>query len=313
MQKIWQAVGGLLVAICWVFVMMFPVRPVIAGDFLADTVNPLLSEWWWGDERAYNIEEIKDDASLVDNLKELFYPEDGDGGALWDLLRYILAGVLVLLFVWTGAQLLFYANNEEEVQKNLMNLLYIILWSIIVFSLIWLLGDAINLATVSWLSGWEESIVQRAEGSIFLIALSAMKAIAFFVAVVFLVYFGYNMVTAFDASEKLAAAKKWIINVVIALLFIKVIDFLYFMALQSDLRDRAIDFIVQASKFLGYFIGIAVVILIMYAGFRMVTSVGDEEQVKKAQNTVRTIFVVFIVLMLFLLIIYQILNDVVGT
>jgi len=129
-------------------------------------------------------------------------------------------------------------------------------------------------------------------------------------AIVFLVYYGYRMITAFDSSEKQTAAKKWMINVIVALIFVKVIDYMYFMALQGDFKDRAINFIVEVTKFLGYFMGIAVVILIIYAGFRMITANGDAEQAKKAQNTLRTVFVAFIVLMLFLLIIYQILNDV---
>lgn len=194
-----------------------------------------------------------------------------------------------------------------------MALLYIILWAIIVYSLLRFLGDAIDLWSVSWLSGWDSTVVQKAESSIFLVALAAMKWIAFFMAIVFLVYYGYQMITAFDKAEKQTAAKRWMINVITALVFVKIIDYVYFMALQPDLKDKAISFIVEITKFLGYFMGIAVVILIIYAGFRMVTANWSEEQAKKAQNTVRTVFVAFIVLMLFLLIIYQILNDVVWT
>ena len=86
------------------------------------------------------------------------------------------------------------------------------------------------------------------------VVLSFLKAIAFFVALFFIVWYGFQIVTAVAEEEKVLAAKQGVINVLFALIFIKVIDYLYYIALSGDFKNKAIDFIVQASKFLTYLI-----------------------------------------------------------
>jgi hypothetical protein len=69
--------------------------------------------------------------------------------------------------------------------------------------------------------------------------LSLLKALAFFLAIILLVYTGIKMMQAFDTQEKIDAAKRGIINIIIALIFIKVIDYLFLIAQQPEFFNEA--------------------------------------------------------------------------
>jgi hypothetical protein len=65
-----------------------------------------------------------------------------------------------------------------------------------------------------------------------------------------LVYYGYQMMIAFDKEDKIKAARTGILNVILALVFIKVIDFLYYIAQQDSFGDEANNLILVIAKFL---------------------------------------------------------------
>jgi uncharacterized membrane protein (DUF485 family) len=80
--------------------------------------------------------------------------------------------------------------------------------------------------------------------------LGFLKGFAFFLAIIMMVYYGYKMMIAFDQEDKIKAARTGILNVVLALVFIKVIDFLYYIAQKEDFGDQANSLILVVVKFL---------------------------------------------------------------
>jgi hypothetical protein len=72
-------------------------------------------------------------------------------------------------------------------------------------------------------------------------------------------------VSAVGEEEKITAARQGLINVLLALVFIKIIDYLYYIALSGEFQSKAIDFIVQASKFITYIIGVCFILALIYA------------------------------------------------
>jgi len=119
------------------------------------------------------------------------------------------------------------------------------------------------------------------------------------------------MMQAFDHEDKQKAARTGILNVIIALLFIKVIDYIYFIAQQESFGNLSMDLVVQSSKFLAYVAGIVFVVALIYAGYLFATAGGSDDQIKKATNIIKTVFVVILMLLLFLLVIYQVVKDIV--
>jgi hypothetical protein len=119
------------------------------------------------------------------------------------------------------------------------------------------------------------SLLDRTENNIFVVVLGFLKGFAFFLAIIMMFYYGYQMMSAFDKEDKIKAARTGILNVILALIFIKTIDFLYFIAQQKDFTTQANDLVLVVAKFLGYIFGILIVLVIIYIAFQFVT--GGEE------------------------------------
>ena len=113
------------------------------------------------------------------------------------------------------------------------------------------------------------------------------------------------MMAAMDQSERLSAAKTGILNILVALVFIKVIDFIYFIAQEPDFTTRASDLVLRISQLMGRLIGAALLWSIIYAGYLMIADSGSGESATKAKNVIVNVFVIGVVIFLFLLIVYQ--------
>jgi len=77
-----------------------------------------------------------------------------------------------------------------------------------------------------------------------------LKGLAFFVAIVFLVIYGYRIMAATDEEEKLKTAKTGILNIIIALVAIKVVDYLYYIAQAQSFATDAANLILQVATVL---------------------------------------------------------------
>ena len=75
-----------------------------------------------------------------------------------------------------------------------------------------------------------------------------MKAAAFFVAVIMVVYYGIQIIRAYEKEDKLKEAKNGIINVFASLVFIKVIDYVFYIATQSTFKSKIVELIISTSK-----------------------------------------------------------------
>jgi hypothetical protein len=284
---------------------------VQSAEFVSDYAKPLLDKWWPGDEKAYSFN-INQDNRFIDNVKALFYPSDEGvpGWQIWVFIRTIAVAVFFALLVWAWFQFIFNADNPEWINKAKMSLLYILLWAAVFFLSRWILTELLSISSIDGVyeSDDNNSLVDRAN-NIAVLILSFLKAIAFFVALFFIVWYGFQIMSAMGEEEKIKAARQGLLNVVLALIFIKIIDYLYYIALSGDFTNQAIDFIVQASRFLTYIIGVCFVLALLYAGYTMLTSSGDEERTTKAKNIVKAVFVIGLLVLLFMLIIHQIFQD----
>jgi heme/copper-type cytochrome/quinol oxidase subunit 2 len=83
----------------------------------------------------------------------------------------------------------------------------------------------------------------------------------------------------------------------------------FFIVQVQDFKSRAVELIVQISKFLWYIGGIMFVIAIMYTWFLMLTAKWDDDNIEKAKTMIKTIFTIVLIVLLFMLVIYQVFND----
>lgn len=285
------------------------VTPVFAWDFLSDVAAPLLTEWGYGDERVYDFG-IDDTADLWENFKMIFYPDANADNQIWKLLRNILAGILVLAIIYTWAQFVLYADQPEEVNKNLLNLVFILIGALVIFLSVRLLDTLLNIRNISGVWWSDPNSLTSKFSDIALLVLWVLKGFAFFLAIIMVAYNGIKMLYAVGAEDKVKAAWQWVLNVVLALLFIKIIDYLYYIAWQSNFWDSASTLITQVSRVLGWVLWVWFVLAIIYAWYIMITWQWNDERIGQAKSLIKSVAVVGLVILIFLLVIFQIFGDI---
>jgi hypothetical protein len=67
--------------------------------------------------------------------------------------------------------------------------------------------------------------------------------LAYYAAFVMMVYYGYKIMQAQEKEDKIKAGKTGVLNVILALIAIKVLDYLYYIAQQSDFKSQAQSFL----------------------------------------------------------------------
>lgn len=283
--------------------------PILAGDFLSDVAAPLLKEWWYGDERAYDFG-IDDSADLRENVRKIFFPDATGDNQIWKFVRNIMAWLLVLALIYTWAQFVLYGNQPEVVSKNLLNLVFIVIGALAIFLSVWILDTLLNIRNISgvWWSD-PNSLVSKFE-DLALLILWILKGFAFFLWIIFLAYNGIKMLYATGAEDKIKLAWQWILNVIVALLFIKLIDYVYFIAAQSNFWSSASSLIVQIAKTLWYLIGIGLVLSIIYAWYLMITGQWNDERIGQAKSLIKSVAIIGLVILIFLLVIFQLFADI---
>lgn len=241
--------------------------------------------------------------SLMENVRMFFYPDiTGRGWFLRDFLRVVGFIVLVVMIVWTWFNIFLKSEDGAAALKEANNLIYIGLWSGILFGATWILWVALKL----WNTWWTTALVANIQNNVLFQILIFLKAMAFFVAIIIIVYYWFAVIQSSDSEDKFKEARSWILNILLALVFIKIIDYIFFIAQQTNFKTRAVELIVQVSTIMMYLLWFLFVTMLLYAGIRLLTSNGDETQWKNAQNIIFNIFLITIVIFLFLLIIYQV-------
>lgn len=117
------------------------------------------------------------------------------------------------------------------------------------------------------------------------------------------------MMSSMDKEDKIKSARTGVLNIVIALVFIKLIDYIFYIAQVPTFAVQAKEMIINVAIVLGYICGAAFVAAIFYAGFLFMTAGGSEDSIKKAKAAITNIVIASVVIFMFLLIIFQIFNE----
>lgn len=249
---------------------------------------------------------IDRDMSIKDNVKKIFYPEQsGQGWRLWDIMRNLWFSLFIIMIVIQWFMYIINAKDEEKFIGFHKNFIYIFLWGLIFFSSTWILWTGLWLENVQW-SEW---LIENIDTSLMFQVLGGLRALAFFAAIVLLIFTWRKTMSAMDKEDKFKTATRWILNVVISLLIMKIIDYIYFIAQVKDFQSKATELIVEVSKTLWYILWWAFTLMIIYYGFRLMFSWWNDESLKKVKNIIIWIFLGSLVIFLFFLIIYQIAQE----
>lgn len=217
--------------------------------------------------------------------------------------------ILVFIYIiYAAIKLLINAKKSENLKEAMNDLLYVLIGAALFFGAMWLFGTVLNLTTLNTTQGLRDNLTSS--NGIFFFVLSFLKAAAFFIAIIMIVVTGFKMMNP-QAGESGDAKKyaKNLMNIIFALVGMKVIDFIYFIASQANFATQAGNFIVQIAKFLAYLTGAVMVIMLIYSGYLLVVDGGKGENFKKAKNTIINIVLAVVALFFFLFILYQIFSE----
>ncbi len=246
--------------------------------------------------------------SLKENVKNIFYPDvDGQGGRLRDMVKVIGLVILVVMIVIQGFLYVINADSEDKVKNYHSNFIYIILWSLLFFGATWILWVWLSIGS----GGGSTELMNRLDQSLMFQVFSWLRALAFFAAIVLLIFTGWKIMVAMDQETKYKAATKGILNIIIPLIIIKIIDYIYFIAQTPNLKSKATELIVEVSKALGYILWGFFTLMVIYYWFRLMFW-GDDEHLKKVKNVIMAIFLGSLVIFIFFLIIYQVAQEFAG-
>ena len=264
-----------------------------------------LKEW---SERVYKPLALWIDSkkSLKENIRLMFYPDaqTSDGGRIRSILRILAAWLFVGMIMYTGIMFIWRPDDPKRIENARMNLLYVVYGGFLIFwsaYLVWLLHFETTL--------WSKELVQNLQTGILVNIIAFMKWIAFFFAIVMIGWYWFSIMRALGEEEKRKAGITWVINVLLALVFIKLLDFVYYIAQQQDFRSRFSSLFVDIAKVAWYGLWWLMFLYLLYAGRLMIVSNGEDDGYKKALATLKTIFIVALIIFLFLMIIYQLIND----
>lgn len=254
--------------------------------------------WWWSWVDSNNL--------LTQNIVALFYPSEKDSGnAIYKVIKDMTLWIMIAFFVWAWASLLF-NRKPEDVKKTLRSLIYIFLWWVFVYGANRIFGSVLHFNGDSFtMEEWLSWLEDAAHG-IFFVVLSALKGFAFFLAIIMLVITWFRVIAAGE-WEKWKKLVKWIINVVIALMIIKGIDFIYYIAQDTaNFVKNAADLIINIAKVFAYIYWVIIVIMVIVAWYLYLTDGWGGSNFKKASNILVNILLSGLVLFAFLLILYQV-------
>jgi hypothetical protein len=257
-------------------------------------------------ETVYNPTTFKVSAnsSLKQNIYNLFSPTN-NSSVIWVTIRIVMVGVLVLYFVWTGINFILDANDEGKLKATKRSFIYMLLGAFLIYTVTWVLGKALAIDNVGWSSGIVNSLITRIMFQI----LGFLKAFAFFYAIVMTIRYGIQFMKALEKEDQIKTAKKGITNVLMSLIFIKVIDFIYFIAQSGQFVSKAKNFMLNIARVWGYLLGAGMVVALIYAGYKYISAQGDEKEVGQAKKTIISIFYVILILFLFLLVAWQLIAE----
>lgn len=311
-----MTIKSLIIWLLWSIAFMMSFVSAAAPSFDKNFAKYLTDETpdqYWRVETIFSIC-VDKDKTIKENIRNLFFPNqvsptDNCWATAWGQLRDVVKALwFILLFVFlvmAWVKLILNAKDWAETKKAISSIIYILYWAFLLFWATWILGSVLNIDSLQN----STDLVNKVQNWLFFQILSFFKVFAFFAAIVMIAVYWFKMMSAMDQADKTKAAKTWITNVIIALIFIKIIDYVFYIAQASDFVSRAKEVILDVSKFLGYALWATFVVALLYAWFSMVTSGGKEETFKKAKWYIVNILISAVVIFLFLLVLYQIFNE----
>lgn len=263
---------------------------------------------------------------IKQNIIDIFYPQSyQDSGRIRELIKNAIIALMVVFMFLTAFDLLLHTDEDNKIKDTIKKMIFIGFGGMLCFISRWLLAQIgirwwdNNIQWSAWLFQWLQWQYNGDEGvwlynqssGILFDVLNTLKAGAFFLAILMIARYGFQIMRSMDDDGQLTTAKKGIFNIVLALVVMRVIDFIYYIAQSPTFNSQAVNTIITISTYVWYILWALFILVLIYAGIQIIMSNGEDDKITKAKNYVTTMFLIGITILLFLLIIYQIMQEIV--
>lgn len=249
---------------------------------------------------------ISRNRSLKDNIMDLFFPSASDGWKIWTKIRDISVWIVFLFLLWAWSLFVLNSGDDTKLKEAKSNILYIFYWIFLIFGSVWLLGSVLN---VWWNNVTATNTVVNTQNKVLWSILIFFKSAAYYIAFIMMVYYGYKMMQAQEKEDKIKTARTWIINIILALIAIKVLDYVYYIAQSDSFVWQASNLMTWIAKVLGWILWVIIILVLIYAWFLLISSRWNEEAMKKSKKIIQNVFLWVFVLFLFIVIVYDLVRN----
>lgn len=311
-NKLFAILFASLFILWWAMHPLYNSVEAVAPRYQEDFASQLTGKNYVLDPSNYWVNEEK---TLRENVMSLFYPgadlNNKEQNRIYHIIRNISLWVMIIFIIIAWGSLLL-NKKPDEAKKHLFSLLYILLWWVFIYAANWLFWEVLNFwRTGDMFTSWQEGLGWFTSSviwkwSVLFVILSAVKAFAFFLAIIMIVITWFKVIAAWE-WDKWKKLIQWLINVVVALIIIKWVDFIYYLAADSStFVKNTSELIINVAKIFGYLYWVIIVIMVIVSWYLYITDGWDWSNFKKASNVLINILLSALVLFSFLLITYQI-------
>ena len=133
MKKIFTVV---VIGCITLFNSAFAIAPTFDRDFKRHLVTDPSGK----NETVYNPStfRISANSTLRDNVFNVFSPTNNNS-VLWNVVRIVMIGVLVLYFAWIGIDFMMHPNDPAKNKQARMGFLYLLFGAFLVYGVTWIL------------------------------------------------------------------------------------------------------------------------------------------------------------------------------
>jgi len=250
---------------------------------------------------------VSSNNSLMNNIRSIFFPSTTwNWWILFEKLKLVAIWLIFLFIIRWGAMFLLYADDENEIKKAKLNIVYIFYGAFLFFLSAWILGKVLWV----WSDTTATNTVLLTQRDIIWWILIFFRSFAYYLAIIMMVYYWFRIMQAQEKEDKIKQARSGAINVILALVAIKVLDYIYYIAHNSDFISKWSSFISSIAKALGWVLWIIIVLALLYSGVLLIYSRWDENRWKRAKTIIRNVFLVIFVLFLFIVIVFDLFKNI---
>lgn len=312
-KNIWLILFSIFVSLFFKWTVFAQTAPSYHDNFSMYLTWKVADSRWRVDS-VYDISAISADRTLEQNIRCLFYPNSSQYDQytqcrnsvkwwlLWGFFRYVWLWLLVLFLSIIGVKMVVKPDSAKDHVKSL---LYVLYWAAIFFGSTWILWSALDVWNLQWTT-WLIDRIQWDSNSIWFKVVAFFKTLVFFVAIIMIILHWFKAMSSADKADKAKIAIKGIINVVVALVIVKIVDYLYYIVQVQDFVAQATSLIIEIAKILWFIVWSLLVLMVFYAWFLFISDGWKWDWMKKAVKIITWIVLVSSIIFLLLLIMYQI-------